>query len=55
LQRAVYFYFHTDSLPENTAGSQPRFRGASPAPNNSVKNYMSAKITARAVGFTPIR
>src|SRR5439155_2444944 len=31
------------SLPEKTAGRQPRFRN-NPCPKNSVKNYMSDKI-----------
>src|SRR5438874_2508955 len=36
LQRAIYFCLHRDSLPENTAGGQPRF-GAKPAPKNFCK------------------
>src|SRR5438132_12740908 len=40
LQLAIYFCLHRGSLPENTAGRQPRF-GAKPRPKISVKNYMS--------------
>lgn len=43
LQPALYLCLHRGSLPENTAGRQPRFRGKTQALQNSVKNLMSYK------------
>jgi hypothetical protein len=43
LQLAIYFCLYRRSLPENTAGRQPRF-GAKSAPKNFRKNYMSEQI-----------
>jgi hypothetical protein len=44
------------SLPENTAARKPRFGAQSPAPKNSVKNYMSSEqITREAAATTQTR
>src|SRR5436190_19069782 len=39
-----YLCLQRGSLPENTAGVQPRFRGTIPCPKTFRKNYMSDKI-----------
>ena|SRR5207248_7481976 len=43
-QFVIYFCLHRGSLPENTAGRQPRLGAKNPRRKNFVRNYMSAKI-----------
>jgi hypothetical protein len=49
MQRAIYFYLHRSGLPE-TLQDVNAIPGANLSRNNSVKNYMSAKV-GWAVGF----
>ena len=46
LQPAIYFCLHRGSLPENTAGRQPRLGAKNPRPQDFVKNCISAKPAA---------
>ena len=51
LQRAIYFCLHRGSLPENTAGRQPRFRGKTCAQNFRKKLYVRRKSANWAAVF----
>ena len=44
-QFVIYFCLHRGTLPENTAGRQPRLGAKNPRPKNFVENYMSGRIT----------
>ena len=46
LQLAIHFSFHGGSLPENTAGGQPRFGAKSPTLKISVNNICRMKSLA---------